>query len=260
MKKKLFSEIPYIEGRRITLRQLTISDAPVLAELKNSRNVYRYLPTFLFEQKYDDARYVIEHLYDECWKESIILGIYKNRGSQTDNEIRMDTEARMDTENQMDTEARMDTENQMDTKARMNIGTSMDAGLQMIGGNRRDDIFCGLAEMYGFRDPIHKISVGYRLLEKFWGQGIATEALGLMIDYLFQETDIEIITASTMIENQASAHVLSGSYRRCGCVCCRKWGCRYFAERKSYCFYKLRFLRLVEILFQNSRILTKPEF
>ena len=69
-------------------------------------------------------------------------------------------------------------------------------------------MFCGIAEMYGFRDEIHKISVGYRLLERFWGQGIATKALGLMIDYLYNETDIEIITASTMVENRASAKVL----------------------------------------------------
>ena len=68
--------------------------------------------------------------------------------------------------------------------------------------------FCGLAEMYGFRDEMHKISVGYRLDEPYWGQGIATEALGLMIDCLYGETDIEIITANTMAENQASAKVL----------------------------------------------------
>ena len=30
----------------------------------------------------------------------------------------------------------------------------------------------------------------------------------MMIDYLYGETDIEIITASTMVENQASANVL----------------------------------------------------
>ena len=72
----------------------------------------------------------------------------------------------------------------------------------------RDEEFCGLAEMYGYRDPVHKISVGYRLLERCWGQGIASEALGLMIDYLYNETDIEIITASTMVENLASARVL----------------------------------------------------
>ena len=62
--------------------------------------------------------------------------------------------------------------------------------------------------MYGFKDHIHKVSVGYRLLPQYWGQGIATETLKLMTDYLLNETDIEIITASTMIENQGSANVL----------------------------------------------------
>ena len=147
-KKKLFSEIPYLKGKRLTLKRLTRADRSALQELVDSPRIYRYLPTFLFEQKYPDIEYVINHLYDECWKESIILGVFM------------------------------------------------------------EDEFCGLAEMYGYRDPIHKISVGYRLLERYWGKGIAQEALGMMIDYLYDETDIEIITASTMVENQASANVL----------------------------------------------------
>ena len=146
--KKLFSEIPYIEGRRIVLKKLTEPDADALHELVKSESVYKYLPTFLFERKYDDILYVIKHLYDECFKESIILGIFMNGK------------------------------------------------------------FCGLAEMYGYREEYHKISVGYRLSEHFWGKGIATEALSLMVSYLYSETDIEIITASTMVENQASANVL----------------------------------------------------
>ena len=149
MKKKLYSEIPDLQGKRLRLGRLTPEHADGLQELVNSENVYRYLPTFLFEKQYPDVRDVIDRLYDECWKESIILGIFLNGG------------------------------------------------------------FCGLAEMYGYRDPIHKISVGYRLLERCWGKGIATEALGIMIDYLYNETDIEIITASTMIENRASARVLT---------------------------------------------------
>ena len=147
-KKKLFSEIPYLKGNRLTLKRLTRADRSALQELVDSPRIYRYLPTFLFEQKYPDIGYVIDHLYDECWKESIILGVFI------------------------------------------------------------EDEFCGLAEMYGYRDPIHKISVGYRLLERYWGKGIAKEALGMMIEYLYDETDIEIITASTMVENQASANVL----------------------------------------------------
>ena len=73
---------------------------------------------------------------------------------------------------------------------------------------KKDMSFCGLAEFYGYKDETHKTCVGYRLLEEYWGKGIATQAVALMVDYLHNETDIEIITASTMIENQASAHVL----------------------------------------------------
>ena len=68
--------------------------------------------------------------------------------------------------------------------------------------------FCGLAEMYGYREDMHKVSIGYRLLERRWGQGLASEAAALMVDYLYARTDVEIITASTMVENQASAGVL----------------------------------------------------
>ena len=146
--KKLFSEIPYIEGNRVVLRQITQDDVLAMRELADSDVIYRYLPTFLFEKKYDSMEYVIDHLYDECFRESIILGIYMN------------------------------------------------------------DEFCGIAEMYGYREPIHKISVGYRLLERCWGQGLATEAVGLRGDYLYTETDTESITASTMIQNQGSANVL----------------------------------------------------
>lgn len=130
------------------LQKLLPEHAGGLRELVESPNVYRYLPTFLYERKYDDISRVIDGLYRECWKESIILGVFL------------------------------------------------------------DGEFCGLAEMYGHRDPIHKISVGYRLLERWWGKGIATEALGGMIHYLYTQTDIEIITASTMVENLASANVL----------------------------------------------------
>lgn len=68
MRKKLFSEIPLIQGPRITLRRLESHDAPGLQALADSPSVYRYLPTFLFERKYADAREVIRRLYDECLK------------------------------------------------------------------------------------------------------------------------------------------------------------------------------------------------
>ena len=72
--------------------------------------------------------------------------------------------------------------------------------------------FCGLIELFGYTKKIHKIIVGYRLLPKSWGKGIATEAMKLIVDYLYTKTDIEIITASSMVENKASAKVL----QKCG--------------------------------------------
>ena len=148
MAKKPFSEIPVLRGKRLVIKALSPADADALQELMDSPAVYRYLPTFLFEKKYPDAGTVIARLYDECLKESMILGIYM------------------------------------------------------------EEHFCGLIELYGFRDEYHKISIGYRLPERCWGRGVATEALGMMIDHLYGETDIEIITASTMVENRASAKVL----------------------------------------------------
>ena len=68
--------------------------------------------------------------------------------------------------------------------------------------------FCGLAEMYGPRNAIHKISIGYRLAEPYWSKGIASDTVSLMTGYLFRKAGIKITTASTMIENKASAQVL----------------------------------------------------
>ena len=90
------------------------------------------------------------------------------------------------------------------------IARLYDEGLEdsLILGIFTGERFCGLAEVYSYREPIHKASVGYRLLQEEWGKGIATEALGIVADELLNVRGIEIITASTMLQNRASAHVL----------------------------------------------------
>ena len=90
------------------------------------------------------------------------------------------------------------------------IARLYDEGLRdsLILGVFSGERFCGLAEIYGYRAPIRKASVGYRLLREEWGKGIATEALGILIRELLENRGIEIITASTMVENRASARVL----------------------------------------------------
>ena len=149
---KLFDEIPYLEGERIILRKIEDGDSDDLRNMTLNPNVYRYLPTFLFEKQCDDVHKTIADLYGELFasKDSLILGIcMKSTGR-----------------------------------------------------------FCGIAEFYGYKESLQKTCIGYRLDEPWWGKEIASETVGLMVDYLYSATDTEIITASTMIENKASARVL----------------------------------------------------
>ena len=154
---KLFDELPRLENEKILLRPLEMRDAGPLDAMRKSAAVYRYLPTFLFEQQYKDPEDVIRLVYEDLFrnKESLILAVCLKDGRKPGQEA-----------------------------------------------------FCGLAEFYGFQDAIHKTCIGCRLAEPYRGQGIAAQAVGLMVDYLYGQTDIEIITASTMIENLASARVL----------------------------------------------------
>lgn len=150
--RKLFDEMPRLENERLLLRELEDGDAKALRDLTSNVMVYRYLPVFLYEQKYEDPHVVIRRMREECFltKESLILGIFLREGME----------------------------------------------------------FCGLAEFYGYKKAIHKACIGYRLNERYWGRGIASQVVAMMIDYLYSKTDVEIITASTMIENVASERVL----------------------------------------------------
>ena len=67
---------------------------------------------------------------------------------------------------------------------------------------------CGLAEFYDYKEHLHSVSIGYRLRKEYWRQGIATKVVNMMVNYLFDQTDVEIITASAMTENKASIRVL----------------------------------------------------
>lgn len=49
---------------------------------------------------------------------------------------------------------------------------------------------------------------GYRLNEKFWGKGYATEASIAWLDYGFTQMNIEIMNAYTHSQNGASNHIL----------------------------------------------------
>ena len=154
-RKKLFSEIPNIEGEHIVLNQVVDTDADELRDLIENPNAQHYLPANLFENQRDDVHETISLLYGDLFtnKESLILAIRVKETGE----------------------------------------------------------LAGLAEFYGLRDSLHKISISSRLRECWWGKGVATETAQLMVGYLYGETDIEIITASSMVEDKAAAHVLENA-------------------------------------------------
>ncbi len=149
-----FDNVFNISSEDILLRRLTRDDAESLRTLTDNDNVYKYLPTFLYEKKYDDIYRVIDGLYTECIEDSLILGIF-----------------------------------------------DIDASGKQI--------FMGLAEFYDYKEDTHSISLGCRYIEDCWDKGIAKRVLAVIVDYLFNETDIEIITSSSRIENKAAYKVLS---------------------------------------------------
>ena len=60
MKIKLFEEIPCLESDRLKIRRLDHEDILSLKELIGNDQVYRYLPTFLFEKQFDDLKEMID--------------------------------------------------------------------------------------------------------------------------------------------------------------------------------------------------------
>lgn len=81
-----------------------------------------------------------------------------------------------------------------------------------IALNSEPDSIVGVAEMFDYESNIDMITIGYRLNEHFWGQGIATKTVKAMTDYLFLHTEINRIQAYVMPENTKSLHVLERNH------------------------------------------------
>lgn len=75
---ELFKEYPVLEDEKIIMHKVTLADVKALEQMCANPKVYRYLPTFLYEQKYTDKAEVIEKMDAECFetKDSLLLGIY----------------------------------------------------------------------------------------------------------------------------------------------------------------------------------------
>lgn len=60
------------------------------------------------------------------------------------------------------------------------------------------------------------LDVGYWIAPTYWGKGIATEAVSIFLDWMFQEENVIFVTAGYFVDNPASGRVL----RKCGFLTC----------------------------------------
>ena len=64
--------------------------------------------------------------------------------------------------------------------------------------------WCGLK----YRPELDEIDLGYRLMQKAWGKGFATEAAQHSLEHGFTKLNLKLITGRAHIENIASIKVL----------------------------------------------------
>lgn len=73
---------------------------------------------------------------------------------------------------------------------------------------REPNRLVGLAEMFDYKKRDGQITIGYRVNEAYWGQGIATEIVALLVAYLTRDMGIPTLKAFVMPENVFSAKAL----------------------------------------------------
>ncbi|WP_235857375.1 GNAT family N-acetyltransferase [Paenibacillus albiflavus] len=77
-----------------------------------------------------------------------------------------------------------------------------------IFSNQDRDKLMGIVEAWNFNVKVGSVSIGYYLAEPYWGKGIATEAVALLIEFLFEQVQVNRILAEVMPGNIASGRVL----------------------------------------------------
>lgn len=100
------------------------------------------------------------------------------------------------------------------------------------------DRLIGLAEMFDYKKRENRITVGYRINESYWNQGIATKTLDLMKNYLVNEIGVAKIQAYVMPENIFSSKVLlnNGFVKEDDMIQEKNWGGQEFVMVDVYTY------------------------
>lgn len=72
----------------------------------------------------------------------------------------------------------------------------------------RDSTFAGWCTLNSWNPDFRSASLGYCLARAGWGQGVATEAAGALLDWAFGTLDLNRVQAEADTRNAASARVL----------------------------------------------------
>ncbi|UHA75890.1 GNAT family N-acetyltransferase [Paenibacillus sp. 481] len=77
-----------------------------------------------------------------------------------------------------------------------------------IFANAEPERLCGIIEAFDFNQKVNVVTIGYFLAESYWGRGIATEAVSLVLRFLLTEVNVNRIQAEVMPPNHPSKKVL----------------------------------------------------
>lgn len=70
------------------------------------------------------------------------------------------------------------------------------------------DKLVGIIEAMDFNQKVNMVTIGYFFAEHYWGKGLATEAVKILVKFLIEEVNINRIQAEVMPLNEASKKVL----------------------------------------------------
>ena len=72
----------------------------------------------------------------------------------------------------------------------------------------QQDRLIGIIEVFDLNQKVNMATMGYFLAEDYWGKGYATEAVRLVLEFLFLRAGINRVQADVMPQNEVSKKVL----------------------------------------------------
>ena len=74
--------------------------------------------------------------------------------------------------------------------------------------NKENPKLLGIIEVGSYNKKLNMVTIGYFLAEKNWNKGYATEAIKILVKYLFEIVEVNRIQAEVMPQNESSKKVL----------------------------------------------------